>query len=79
MNKSTRQYEPIKPDQLYTIGTTDYTVKGGGFKGLLRHSKIVREDNKTMSDMVALYLKYTLKGHIGKEYAEPQGRINLKY
>lgn len=79
MNKSTRQYEPIKPDQLYTIGTTDYTVKGGGFKGLLRHSKIVREENKTMSDMVALYLKYTLKGHIGKEYAEPQGRINLKY
>ncbi len=79
INKSTRQYEPIKPDQLYTIGTTDYTVKGGGFKGLLRHSKIVREDNKTMSDMVALYLKYTLKGHIGKEYAEPQGRINLKY
>lgn len=78
-NKSTRQYEPIKPDQLYTIGTTDYTVKGGGFKGLLRHSKIVREENKTMSDMVALYLKYTLKGHIGKEYAEPQGRINLKY
>ncbi|MCR5568960.1 MAG: bifunctional metallophosphatase/5'-nucleotidase [Paludibacteraceae bacterium] len=79
LNKATQQYEPIVPDKLYTIGTTDYTVTGGGFKGVLRHSKIVRKDSKTMSDMVSRYLQNTLKGHIGKEYAEPQGRINIKY
>lgn len=79
LNKATQQYEPIVPNKLYTIGTTDYTVTGGGFKGVLRHSKIVRKDSKTMSDMVSRYLQNTLKGHIGKEYAEPQGRINIKY
>lgn len=79
LNKTTNQYEPIVVDKKYTIGTTDYTVTGGGFKGVLRNSKIIKKDTKTMSDMLSLYIQYTLKGKVGNTYAKPQGRINITY
>lgn len=79
LNKTTKQYEPIDMQKTYTIGTLDYTVTGGGFRGLLRHSKVVKKDNKTLSDMISLYIQQTLNGNIGKTYAAPQGRINITY
>lgn len=79
LNKAKNQFEPIVADKLYTIGTLDYTVTGGGFRGILRNSKILKKDDKTMSILLSEYIKKTLKGNVGKEYSRPKGRITIKY
>lgn len=77
LNGATQQYEPINPDRTYTIATTKYCVTDGGLHNTLEGSKIVLETKKTYSDVFLDFITERLNGHIGKEYAQPQGRITV--
>ena len=77
LNASTQHYEPINPDRTYTISTTKYCVTDGGLHNTLQGCPILLETKKTYSDVFLEYLTERLNGHIGQEYAKPQGRITV--
>ena len=77
LNGATQHYEPVNPDRTYTLATTKYCVTDGGLHNTLKGSKIINETSKTYSDVFIEYLTDRLNGHIGHEYAQPQGRITV--
>ncbi len=77
LNGATQHYEPINPDRTYTVATTKYCVTDGGLHNTLKGSKIVLETSKTYYEVFIDYLTDRLNGHIGQEYAQPQGRITV--
>ena len=77
LNGATQQYAPINPDRTYTIATTKYCVTDGGLHNTLQGCKIVLETKKTYNEIFIEYVVDRLKGHIGQEYAQPQGRITV--
>lgn len=77
LDLATNKYEPIKMNGLYTIATTDYCITGGGFAGLLRDAKVTKSGVMIYSEALVEYISNHLKGHVGKDYAAPQGRIKI--
>lgn len=77
LNTKTNEYEPIKMNSLYTIATTDYCITGGGMGGILKDSKVTKSSVMIYSEALVEYISNNLNGHVGKEYAAPQGRINF--
>ena len=49
----------------------------GGLHNTLQGCPIVLETKKTYSDVFIEYIEQRLNGHIGQEYAKPQGRITV--
>ena len=72
------KWEPIDPEGTYAVATINYCVNGGGFYKLLQESKILEKTDIFYRDAVATYITEKLGGHIGQEYAKPQGRLVLK-
>ncbi len=77
-NKQNGEYEPLNTDRTYQLATIDYCVIGGGFYGILKQNKVLRQTGVNYSDCLIQYLQNNLSGKIGKEYAVPQGRITIK-
>ena len=77
LNKS-GGYEPVQMDRTYNMATIDYCVTGGGFVGKLKQNKITKPALILYNECLIKYVTENLGGHIGKEYAEPQGRIVIK-
>ncbi len=77
LNGATQRYEPINPDRTYTISTTKYCVTDGGLHNTLQGCPIVMETKKTYNEIFIEYVSDRLNGHIGQEYAKPQGRITV--
>ncbi len=78
LNSATQHYEPLNPDRVYTVATTKYCVTDGGLYNTLKGCKIKWETKRTYNDIFIEYVTKNLNGHIGKEYAEPQGRMVKK-
>jgi len=78
LNKSTNQYEPVNMNRSYSLATIDYCITGGGFHGLLKENHITKSNIILYNECLAKYVSETLGGHIGQEYAQPQGRISFK-
>ncbi len=77
LNKQTNEYEPIDPEKTYTVATIDYCVNGGGFRDVLKHSRVIHRGEVLYRDILVEYLEKTLGGHVSNDYAEPQGRIKI--
>jgi 2',3'-cyclic-nucleotide 2'-phosphodiesterase (5'-nucleotidase family) len=77
LNKTTGEYEPIDPDRIYTVGTIDYCVTGGGFYDMLKNCKVIERGDVLYRDIFVEFLEKNLGGHISTDYAEPQGRIKI--
>lgn len=77
LNRNTNQYEPIDPSKEYTIAAANYVLvqngDGQNFKGV---SVISSQQTLNDCDVLANFIKETLGGTIGRQYAVPQGRIN---
>jgi len=71
-------WSPIDPEGVYTVATINYCVNAGGFSMLLQDCKILEKTDIFYRDVVAKYITEKLGGHIGQEYARPQGRLVLK-
>lgn len=78
LNQQTGQYEPIDPKKIYTLSTTDYCISGGGFRNVLKDAKVLKDAVMLYNDALVEYIAKKLNGHIGQEYAQPQGRITIK-
>lgn len=78
LNGATQHYEPLNPDRVYTVATTKYCVTDGGLYNTLKGSRIKWETKRTYNDIFIEYVTKNLNGYIGKEYAEPQGRMIKK-
>lgn len=78
LNGATQHYEPINPDRIYTVATTKYCVTDGGLYNTLKGSKIILETKRTYNDIFIEFVTKNLNGHIGQQYAQPQGRIIKK-
>jgi 2',3'-cyclic-nucleotide 2'-phosphodiesterase (5'-nucleotidase family) len=70
-------YEPVQMDRTYSMATIDYCVTGGGFVGKLKQNKITNPSLILYNECLIKYVTETLGGHIGQEYAAPQGRITI--
>ena len=78
LNSATQHYEPLNLDRVYTVATTKYCVTDGGLYNELKGCKIKWETKRTYNDIFIEYVTKNLNGHIGKEYALPQGRMIKK-
>lgn len=77
LNRQTGNYEPIEADKTYTVATIDYCVTGGGFRDVLKNSRIKERGDQLYRDVFVEYLEKNLGGHVSNDYAEPQGRIKI--
>jgi len=77
LNTTTNEYEPIDLDKNYTLATIDYCITGGGMRSILKDQKVVKESVMLYNDALIQYVTEKLNGHIGQEYAKPQGRITV--
>ena len=77
LNAKTQQYEPIDLSRTYIVGTTDYCVTGGGLNNKLKGSKVLKSGIMNYGYALIEYVTKVLKGNIGQQYAQPQGRITV--
>lgn len=78
LDTGTSTYQPINPNAIYTLATIDYCVTGGGLQKLLKNEKVVRQNIMLYNEALIEYITKHLGGHIGQEYALPQGRITIR-
>lgn len=78
LDKNTNEYVPVDMDKTYNLATIDYCITGGGLAGLLKKNNITKPSIKVYNECLIQYVTEVLKGHIGEEYAKPQGRIKVK-
>ena len=76
LNKS-GSYEPVEMNRTYNLATIDYCVTGGGFVGKLKQNRVSKPSIILYNECLIQYVTDNLKGHIGQEYAAPQGRIKI--
>lgn len=79
LNKNTNEYEPVDLNKTYVLATIDYCITGGGLQGKLKKNKVLKPNIMIYNQCLIQYVTEKLNSHIGKEYAEPQGRITVKY
>ena len=72
------EYEPVQMDRTYNLATINYCVTGGGFAGILKQNRVSKPNIILYNECLARYVTEHLGGHIGQEYAAPQGRIVIK-
>ena len=70
-------FTAFDPEKTYTVATIDYCVTGGGFRDVLKNSKVIHRGEVLYRDILVEYLEKTLGGHVSNDYAEPQGRIKI--
>ena len=70
-------WEPLDPEKTYSLATITYCVNGGGFGKLLWDCTGYENTGILYRDAVVDYITKALGGHIGAEYAKPQGRITF--
>lgn len=78
LNKVTNEYEPVVLNKTYRLATIDYCITGGGLQGKLKKNKIITPNIVVYNECLIQYVTEKLKGHITKEYENPQGRITIK-
>lgn len=78
LNKQTNEYEPVDMAKTYNLATIDYCITGGGLAGLLKKNNVTKPSIIIYNECLIQYVTEVLKGHIGEQYAKPQGRIMVK-
>lgn len=79
LNKATNEYEPVDLKKTYQLATIDYCITGGGLQGKLKKNNIIKPSIVIYNECLIQYVTEKLNGHITTDYAQPQGRITIKY
>ena len=69
--------KPFRAKDTYAVVTNDFMAAGGDVYYAFASSPKIVDTGTPMDEAVVDYIKTELKGVVGKEYAEPQGRINM--
>ena len=82
LNSETGKYEALDPDASYTLASTNYMLKSGGDGFTMfgeKNINILQDEVMVDSEVLILYMRDTLGGVVGAEYADPrgQGRITI--
>lgn len=77
LDPETGTYKPVEEQATYSLATIDYAITGGGLQKKLRNNRIIKPNIMLYNDALVEYVTEKLKGHIGSEYAAPQGRITI--
>lgn len=78
LNSQTNEYEPVNLERSYKLATIDYCITGGGLQSKLKNCNIIKPSICVYNECLIQFVTEKLGGHIGKEYAEPQGRITIR-
>lgn len=73
----TGQWKALDPAATYTVATINYCVRGGGFGRIWAACKVLEQSEILYCDAVVKFISHALGGHIGPDYAKPQGRITF--
>ncbi|MBP5397803.1 MAG: bifunctional metallophosphatase/5'-nucleotidase [Bacteroidales bacterium] len=65
----------LVPSARYKVATIDYCVRDGGFNRLWAGCTVLRKLELLYCDAAIDYIKRGLGGHVGSQYAAPQGRL----
>jgi 2',3'-cyclic-nucleotide 2'-phosphodiesterase (5'-nucleotidase family) len=68
-------YEPLDPEAIYTIGTTDYCAYNGGLHGTLSDCTVLEILPITCYEPLGIYINEVFDGIVPPQYTSPQGRI----
>ena len=75
LNRTTAQYEPLRPDGRYTVAVSDYYKSG--FGGTLKNAASIEQTTEVTYTVLSQYIKNTLGGDVSA-YRAPQGRIVIE-
>lgn len=77
--KENGSYTELKPDGSYTVASHNYLIKeGGDGLNMFMREKPTIDGGMTDYEILITYLTDILNGTVGDEYAEPQGRIEVR-
>ena len=69
--------EPLDPDRLYTVCSSDYILKNAGDGNKIRYTRMLK-DNFTMDiDALADYIR-SFGGNLPEEYRNPEGQGRIR-
>ena len=71
------KYLPIIPQRIYTISSFGYLIEQGGEAGILRRSKLIKNNMGKDVDFLSIYIRQMLNGCIGEVYNQVEGRIRI--
>ena len=78
LDKESGVYLPVDLNQKYTLASFDYQIKNLGCAGIFRYAILLEEHLPQDVEVLATYIRQFLGGHIGKRYAQTDGRIKIK-
>lgn len=75
MNRYKNCYEPIHPDQLYTVVSTEFNFRDKTYEDVFLKNSGITEYKTLYSEALINYIEQILHGKIGVQYSRPQHRI----
>ena len=84
LDSETGEYAPIDPAATYTLASHNYMLKNGGDGYAMfgaDNVTILQDEVMVDNEVLINYIRDSLGGVVGEEYADPygQGRITIKY
>lgn len=77
-DNATGTYKPVELSRTYTMTSIDYLLMELGGSGVFRYAKPDEVRRGTDIEAVIYYVEEVLKGNIGAEYSQPEGRITIR-
>ena len=78
LDRMTGGYWPVDLNRNYTLASFDYQLKELGCSGIFRYAGL-KEDNLAQDvEVLSIYIERALNGRIGQQYADVEGRIQIK-
>ena len=72
--------EPLDPDKTYTLASHDYYLKNGGDGYILSGKcELLRDSVMSDSELLAVYIRDTLKGVVPECYRDPAGEGRIQF
>ncbi len=72
-------YTELLPDKVYTVASHNYLIKeGGDGLNMFKDNELIINEGMKDYEILITYLTDGLNGTVGDEYAQPQGRIEVK-
>lgn len=78
LNRHSGKYVPLRTSEHYKLATVNYILLDYGCGYTFPSKENVSREEFSDIDVMEQYITQNLKGHVGKEYAEPQNRIKVR-
>ena len=76
LDRKSGEYRPLELTKNYRVSLGIFYTSLG-FYGVLKDCKVLKAGTRTTRDALEMYMTKVLKGQLGNNYREPQGRIAI--